>query len=1022
MRILIDLQAIQEDGLESLHSTTSLFFIRALLRELGGHDATVVLSDRYPETIEPVRSFLDGILSQESICLWTAPSGGADQWPEEIVRHIRENVIAGFRPDFIYFAGNPSSRSVLEVTAMSCLLLSIPFGIERPILPEASFHESLPLNPSLFIDLPSQGNVFNGEHTAETLRAIESCSCSGRGAAESMTAAGRTLRLACVSPLPPEPSGISSYTAELLPYLSQYYSIDVIVDQKNVSDGLSVNESTAVRSVQWFRENHQVYDRILYHFGNSPFHKHMFALLEEIPGTVVLHDFYLSGIVGYLEDKNHIRGMLSKELLHGHGYGALARLLKGEDRSVIVRDYPCSHLVFRNADGVIVHSRHAYDLARKWYGPQIDGHICIIPHFRAPATVSGRTEARKLLGIDPDAFVVSTFGHINQNKLGRDLLDAWFSSTLSHDSACLLVYIGENDSGMYGQDLGAAISSSDRVRITGWVDDKMYSLWLQASDAAVQLRRDSRGESSGAVLDCMSHGLPVIVNAHGSMAEFPEDTVMMLSESCPRYELVKALETLRKDVGVRSIIGDHAREYIHRMHGPRDVATAYADAIETFHAGMNFCCQKVIDSITSDESLYTDSRCFKSLASALAESFPSPLRQKQLLVDVSALVQTDLKTGIQRVVRSIVKNLIDFPPSGYRIEPVYATPEQSYRYARQRTIEWLGSNSPVQFKDEEFIDIHTGDILFIPDLHFGVVVRHRPTYQRIRQKGARIVFLVHDILPVLMPHYFPEGTKSTFEDYLDVISTSADAVIGVSRTTALDFERWVTEHKPARYRPLAIGWNHHGADIDSSIPTKGLPEGFNEQLKELTSRPTFLMVGTVEPRKGHRQSLRAAELLWRNTLDFNLVIVGKHGWMVDDLATELNSHPERGHRLFWYQGISDEALLRIYRLADCVLMASEGEGFGLPVIEAAQHQSPILVRDIPVFREIVGEHATYFSGNDAESLAMAMSDWLANRRKGIVLKPDRLGWLSWQESTQQLLDMLADPDHPQWIGVWPAGK
>jgi CRISPR/Cas system Type II protein with McrA/HNH and RuvC-like nuclease domain len=100
------------------------------------------------------------------------------------------------------------------------------------------------------------------------------------------------LKLAYVSPLPPQKSGISDYSAELLPFLNEYYDIDVIVEQESISDDW-INKNLKVRNIEWFKNNAATYDRVLYHFGNSHYHQHMFGLINEYPGIVVLHDFYL---------------------------------------------------------------------------------------------------------------------------------------------------------------------------------------------------------------------------------------------------------------------------------------------------------------------------------------------------------------------------------------------------------------------------------------------------------------------------------------------------------------------------------------------------------------------------------------------------------------------------------------------------------------------------------------------------------------------------------------------------------
>jgi hypothetical protein len=119
--------------------------------------------------------------------------------------------------------------------------------------------------------------------------------------------------MAYVSPLPPEASGIADYSAELLPALSKYYDIDVIVSQDAIADEW-IQENCGVRSVAWFRQNHQDYARVVYHFGNSPFHQHMFDLLSQIPGVVVLHDFFLGDIQFYRESHLKITNVFSNAL------------------------------------------------------------------------------------------------------------------------------------------------------------------------------------------------------------------------------------------------------------------------------------------------------------------------------------------------------------------------------------------------------------------------------------------------------------------------------------------------------------------------------------------------------------------------------------------------------------------------------------------------------------------------------------------------------------------------------------
>jgi len=197
-----------------------------------------------------------------------------------------------------------------------------------------------------------------------------------------------------------------------------------------------------------------------------------------------------------------------------------------------------------------------------------------------------------------------------------------------------------------------------------------------------------------------------------------------------------------------------------------------------------------------------------------------------------------------------------------------------------------------------------------------------------------------------------------------------------------------------------------GADVNSSAPTVGWPPGYGEVRQRLETGTTFLMVGTVEPRKGHAQVLAGFDELWAAGADVNLVIVGKPGGMVSKVIAALESHPLLGERLFWFNAASDQCLEDLYARADCLLAASEGEGFGLPLIEAAQHGVPIIARDLPVFREVAGEGAYYFDGKESADVASAVARWMPLCESGTAPSPSAIDWLTWEQSAAQLLSAM----------------
>jgi glycosyltransferase involved in cell wall biosynthesis len=163
------------------------------------------------------------------------------------------------------------------------------------------------------------------------------------------------------------------------------------------------------------------------------------------------------------------------------------------------------------------------------------------------------------------------------------------------------------------------------------------------------------------------------------------------------------------------------------------------------------------------------------------------------------------------------------------------------------------------------------------------------------------------------------------------------------------------------------------------------------------------------------QALDAFEVLWREGVDARLVIVGAEGWTplpqaarrtIPRIVERLRGHAELGKRLEWRQGIGDAELLALYQSSSCLLVPSEGEGFGLPLIEAARYGLPVLARDLPVFREVAGAHAAYFSGMQGTDLARALRAWLDQRSAGT--EPDSAGmpWITWRDNAGQLLAVL----------------
>ena len=815
-------------------------------------------------------------------------------------------------------------------------------------------------------------------------------------------------RLAYISPLPPEKTGIADYSAELLPELARYYDIDLVTDQTSLADPW-LQANFPVRQVGWFKHHASRYDRIVYHFGNSAFHQHMFALLAEHPGMVVLHDFFLSGVLNYSHHTHYQPGIYQQSLYESHGYPALIDHRDGGNDAAVWK-YPCNKPVLEQATGVIVHSEFSRLLAQTWYGPGAADSWQTIPLVRALPGESQRQAARLALGLKDTDFLVCAFGMLGPSKLNHELLHAWLASALADNSTCHLCFVGGNDANAYTDALRLLIKNSpgrQRITITGFATPETYRNHLGAADAAVQLRTRSRGETSASILDCLAFGLPTIINANGSATEIPDQLLLKLPDQFATPDLTRALEQLHGDAALRQSLAEQGARHVQAHHHPAQVGRLYHQAIEQFHAqGEAVAYRKMLHAMAGISTAQTPNESdLLAAATCTAANHPT-LAAPQLLVDVSELVRRDAKSGIQRVVRNILRNLLESPPAPYRVEPVYDD-GSGYRYARRFTLGSLGI--PDCALQDTFIETRAGDIFLGLDLNPAGVPQRESELVRLSNRGVKIHFVVYDLLPVLRPDVFVAGAEEGFSAWLRTVTRVADSLVCISRAVAAELAHWVeNEKKISRATPVRIGHFHLGADI--APPGPALDATVRAVLPDEARRhPTILMVGTLEPRKGQALALGAFERLWSEGVAINLVIVGKKGWKVDDLLARLNQHPQSGRHLYWLPDATDADLLQLYGSASALLSASEAEGFGLPLIEAAQHRLPLIVRDIPVFREVAGPHAFYFDAKTPEALAAVLQHWLDLNAAGKTPPSHALPWLSWQQSTQQLLSQIISP-------------
>lgn len=828
-------------------------------------------------------------------------------------------------------------------------------------------------------------------------------------------------KLAYISPLPPERSGIAIYSAELLPTLSEYYQIEVITDQDEISD-YWIQKNCVVRRSDWFIKHSNDYDRVLYHFGNSHYHQHMFSMLQTVPGVVVLHDFYLSGVAYHMQASLYAPGFFEQQLYHSHGYSALQKLAKTDNIIDIITQYPMSREVLENSVGCIVHSKNSVQLVQQWYHLS-DSILKVIPLARVAAKNTDKGSARQALGFTDDDFIVCSFGFLAPTKLNHKILQSWFDSALSNNQACHLVFVGENPSGDYGNTLTEDINNSScaaRIHITGWASTEKFEQYLAAADIGVQLRSMSRGETSATVLDCMNYGLPTIVNAHGSMAELDQETVYMLPDKFNTAELSKALESLWFDPVMREKLAERAKSSIINQHNPTKCAKNYAEAIEGFYQKNTPYLFNAVKSISKTINNNFVENDLTTLAHNLNLTFPPNIKQKQLLVDISELVYHSKKTEILSVVQNILQHWLNTESSAYRIEPVYTAADGIYKYARNFVINFLNISNVALLDDP--VDYGPDDIFFVLDFNPQTQINQRGFYKNLQNHGVKVFFTVYDLLYTKISGHFSDGTKEDYKRWLNTL-IEGDGAFCISKSVSSELLKWIEENEPEKLKRTSVNSFYLGSDIENPKPPKQ-PSKKELTILAKTSTPSFLMIGTLDLGEGYLQVLDAFEFLWKQENEISLIVVAKQGQTVESLNKRLQRHPELNKRLFWLESISDEFLEEIYASCSCLIAASHNPCFNLDLIKAAQWKLPILARDTLAFREVAGAHASYFSSDKAEELAESIEYWLELYKKNQHPRSDKIPQRTWKESAQNLLDLILDinsqckpSNHPRQIDI-----
>lgn len=212
-----------------------------------------------------------------------------------------------------------------------------------------------------------------------------------------------------------------------------------------------------------------------------------------------------------------------------------------------------------------------------------------------------------------------------------------------------------------------------------------------------------------------------------------------------------------------------------------------------------------------------------------------------------------------------------------------------------------------------------------------------------------------------------------------VLLDRADAVVTVSHTTAAA----IAAHRLTR-RPVTVVPN--AADP--------LPDG------PVAAGRRLVYMGSFMPYKNVDTLVRAAARLPEHELHLMSRVPPAERARLEALAP--------GARLVFHDGASDAEYAAVLRGATALVSASRDEGFGIPLVEAMSVGTPVVVSDIPVFREVGGDAAAYAAPDDVAGFVAAvreLDDPAVHAARSAAAR-DRAGHYTWAASARTLLTLL----------------
>ena len=409
----------------------------------------------------------------------------------------------------------------------------------------------------------------------------------------------------------------------------------------------------------------------------------------------------------------------------------------------------------------------------------------------------------------------------------------------------------------------------------------------------------------------------------------------------------------------------HLAHLLKRLDRPKQAAMMFQEVMKIAPTG------EVIDEL---KALGYGDQAMSMLAAVPASGLTSS-RYFELRDFLQYLSSHATVTGITRVVIGLLKYILEdmdeTEAGSYNFVQQYGDAEGllllSKPKIRQLTILATKGNTDVAHMQDLIADIRRtapiiklkpGDLYFMPGA-FWEFVFNPGWLPSLKQQGVYVGCFIYDLIPITHSHFCTNELTNSFSMAFGEVARSFDFTLTISEFVAKQVADFLHGHKIPPFPAIAVPLAHElHFDTERSQALVGYAP--SPEIQALEDRPFVLCVCTIEARKNHIYLF----YIWQQMIDAgvdvpDLVFVGRHGWRIHDLLSQISASRNLGGRLHVMHGVSDADLGLLYERCLFTVFPSFVEGWGLPVGESLAHGKVCVASSATAIPEAGGKFAVY---------------------------------------------------------------